>query len=224
MTTSFRDAERLSAYLDGQLHPSEAVRLESRLPLDPELGAVMKELRQARAALQRLPTRRAPRDFTLKPGMAGLKAPLPRAYPFLRLASVMAMMVFLATFLVNTLGSRSLGMAAYKAAPACEQCGGGGPTVPQAAATPITEAPLIPPFAAMSLPTPTPPPLEPTTELAPDLTPESERAPLSTVQREVPVPPIWQALLGGAALLSSAALWWVRASTERRFRKQWNKK
>ncbi len=34
---TFRDVEQLSAYLDGQLPPAEAARLETRLKTDPQL-------------------------------------------------------------------------------------------------------------------------------------------------------------------------------------------
>ncbi len=224
MTTSFRDAERLSAYLDGQLQPSEAARLEARLASDPELGALLQELRQARSVLRRLPARRAPRNFILRPGMPGLRAPLPRAYPFLRLASVAAMVMFLSTFLINTLSPQPVTLAAYKAAPACEQCGGGSAMASQAAPTPAAE-PLIQPFAAAPLPSPTAESiLEATPEPAPAALPEGERATPLALQKEAPVPPVWQAALGGMAFLSGAVLWWMRASAERRFHRQWSQK
>ncbi len=52
---NFRDVELLSAYLDGQLNPSDANRLESRLSSDPDLRAVMDDLRAARGLLRQLP-------------------------------------------------------------------------------------------------------------------------------------------------------------------------
>ena len=54
-----RDVELLSAYLDGQLKPSDSARLESRLKSEPELVSVMDDLRAARNLLRRLPQRRA---------------------------------------------------------------------------------------------------------------------------------------------------------------------
>ena len=66
-TPSFRDVQQLSAYLDGQLKPSEAARLESRLQSEPGLASIFEELRQTRSLLRQLPQRRAPRNFTLTP-------------------------------------------------------------------------------------------------------------------------------------------------------------
>lgn len=103
MTTSpsFRDLENLSVYLDGGLRAAESRRLESRLASNPGLRAALDEIRQTRALLRRLPARRAPRNFTLTPKMAGLKPPLPRAVPVFRLASVVATLLLFFTFAGN---------------------------------------------------------------------------------------------------------------------------
>lgn len=100
-TPSFRDVEKLSAYLDGQLKPSEIARLESRLKTDPELASILKDLRQTRGLLRRLPQRRAPRNFTLTPKMVGQKPPLPRTYPAFRFATVLATLLLFFTFATN---------------------------------------------------------------------------------------------------------------------------
>ncbi len=161
--TSFRDVELLSAYLDGQLSPSDSARLESRLSSDADLRAALNDLRSARGLLRKLPQRRAPRNFTLTLKMAGIKPPEPRAYPTLRFATVLATLLFLATFAINGLAPiRATGFASAPAPSSafgmggggCEQgCGGGGPeTAPQAAA-PATEAPLQT-FATNETPTP----------------------------------------------------------------------
>src|SRR5512137_245455 len=122
---SFRDVEQLNAYLDGELDATQSQRLESRLNSAPELKSILEELREARSVLRRLPQRRAPRNFTLTPKMAGIKPPLPRAYPVLRFASVFAVFLFFFTFAVNSLPRLSLPMGA--AAPAMEmQTGIGG--------------------------------------------------------------------------------------------------
>ena len=97
MTTKIspHEGELLSAYLDGQLAPKERVRLEARLREDPQLHSVLVELRRTRAILRSQPRLRAPRNFTLTPQMAGKPARItPRAYPALRLASVLAGMLF----------------------------------------------------------------------------------------------------------------------------------
>lgn len=111
-TPSFRDVEKLSAYLDGQLKPSEISRLESRLQAEPELASVLKDLRQARGILRQLPQRRAPRNFTLTPKMVGLKPPLPRTYPVFRFATVLATLLLFFTFATNFMAPRLVRTAA----------------------------------------------------------------------------------------------------------------
>jgi len=139
----------------------------------------------------------------------------------LRRASAVAMVMFLGTFLVNALSPQPTPLAIYKAAPACEQCAGGAP---QATSTPAAE-PLLQPFAAAPLASPTTETaLGPTQEPAPAAAPESERVAPAPHQKEAPIPPAGQAVLGGVAFLSGAALWWMRASAERRFHRQWSQK
>jgi anti-sigma factor RsiW len=105
-TPSFRDVEKLSAYLDGQLKPSEIARLESRLHTEPELASVLQDLRQARSLLRKLPQRRAPRNFTLTPKMVGQKPPMPRTYPTFRFATVLATLLLFFTFATNFMAPR----------------------------------------------------------------------------------------------------------------------
>jgi hypothetical protein len=95
---SMRDWEALSAYLDEQLSAKERTRLETQLNQAPELRSALEELRRTRSVLRSQPKVRAPRNFTLTPEMAGLKAgPARRApgYPFFRLASALAGFLFL---------------------------------------------------------------------------------------------------------------------------------
>jgi anti-sigma factor RsiW len=150
MTTSFRDVESLSAYLDGALSPADSARLEARLRSDPGLRAVMDDLRTARGVLRTLPSRRAPRRFTLTPQMAGVKPPLPRAYPVMRFATALATLLLVFTFAVNSLGTISLGAAA-PAAPAFGMGGGGGGADPEAEAQ-LAEPPAEPAMAATEFP------------------------------------------------------------------------
>ena len=121
-TPSFRDVEKLSAYLDGQLKPSEIARLEARLQSEPELASVFKDLRQARGLLRQLPQRRAPRNFTLTPKMVGGKPPMPRTYPVFRLATVLATLLLFFTFATNMMAPRLV----RTAAPYPYGIGGGG--------------------------------------------------------------------------------------------------
>ena len=170
-SSSFRDVEKLSAYLDGQLKPSEVARLESRLQSDPELASVLKELRQARNLLRQLPQRRAPRNFTLTPKMVGQKPPMPRTYPVFRFATVLATLLLFFTFATNFMAPRLVRTAApypYGIGGG----GGGGAEEPQlqmeaapaeSAATeeptePAMEAPVAPeePAAPEEIPQPAP--------------------------------------------------------------------
>ena len=130
-TPFFRDVEKLSAYLDGQLKPSEIARLEARLQTDPELASVLKELRQARGVLRQLPQRRAPRNFTLTPKMVGQKPPMPRTYPVFRFATVLATLLLFFTFATNFMAPRlktvPYGIGGYGGG------GGGGDAEPELA-------------------------------------------------------------------------------------------
>ena len=140
---SFRDVEKLSAYLDGELKPSEVARLESRLLTEPELASILSELRQARGLLRRLPQRRAPRNFTLTPKMVGQKPPLPRTYPVFRFATVLATLLFFFTFATNFMAPRLVRTAAPYPYGIGGYGGGGGAEDPglQMEAAPAEEAP-----------------------------------------------------------------------------------
>jgi len=119
---SFRVVEQLSAYLDGQLSQAERARLEARLRADPELAAALDDLRRTRSLLHRSPQRRAPRNFTLTPKMAGLKPPLPPLVPALSWASAVAVLLFFLTLGSSLLGGLSFGAASPRlsAAPAAQ--------------------------------------------------------------------------------------------------------
>jgi hypothetical protein len=138
-TYSFRDVEKLSAYLDGQLKPSEKARLESRLQTDPELASILKDLRQARGLLRQLPQRRAPRNFTLTPKMVGQKPPMPRTYPVFRFASVLATLLLFFTFATNFLAPSLAGTAPYPYG----RGGGGGVDQPEVMMESVTEEPAL---------------------------------------------------------------------------------
>ncbi|MBI2759770.1 MAG: hypothetical protein HYX49_13990 [Chloroflexi bacterium] len=230
--TSFRDVELLSAYLDGQLSPSDSIRLESRLSSDPSLRAIMDDLRESRGLLRQLPQRRAPRNFTLTPKMAGIKPPEPRAYPAFRFATVLAAFLFIVTFAVNRLAPAATPALSTAAQPAFGMGGGGAPeTAPQEA--PATEVPA--PFAA-TLSTPTP---EVITSLAPiptqsaDLVaptespyaksaaPETNSGGPAQVPNEAPIPFVWQIGLAIVAVSSGVCAWLIRRASERKFRKKW---
>jgi len=224
---SFRDVERLSAYLDGELSQAERARLESRLARDAGLPAALDELRATRALLRRTPRRRTPRSFTLTPKMAGLRPPLPRAVPVLRLASVLATLLLFVTFAGNLLGPIALGAQApapQEMAPAYGGGVGGGPGENATAATdkgfaieatptpeanallapaPMLEATPMPEARTLEQPTSTPEILtleQPIPPSAPQTMPEEEVKPPFSLS------PLQIALLALAVILGSAAI------------------
>lgn len=113
---SERDFEALSAYVDGQLSQRDREALESRLAGERELRHALKDLRQDRLLLQKLPARRAPRNFTLTRAQAAAIRPPRRSgffafstFNVMRLATGLASLLF-----VTLLGldlARSGGMA-----------------------------------------------------------------------------------------------------------------
>ncbi len=237
---SFRDVERLSAYLDGELSQAERARLESRLARDAGLSAALDELRATRALLRRTPRRRAPRNFTLTPKMAGLRPPLPRAIPVLRLASVLATLLLFATFAGNLLGPITMGAQAsapQEMAPAYGGGVGGGPAENATAATdkgfaieatktpeanallapaPMPEATPVPGARTLEQPTPTPEILtleQPIPPSAPQTMPEEEvKPPFSLSQLQIALLAL-AVILGGVAFL-------LRWQTNRAFAKK----
>ena len=142
-TPSFNNIGQLSAFLDGQLTQSQKTRLEARLRADPALAGALEDLRQVRTMLRRVPHRRARRNFTLTPKMAGIRPPVPRLVPALSWASAVAMMLFVCTLGFNLLGSLTLGASAPKAVSL--YAAGGGPA--PATAAPATLAPAAAPLA-----------------------------------------------------------------------------
>jgi hypothetical protein len=111
-----RDLQKLSSYLDGELSPKEAKRLETRLRANPELRGALEELRGTVRLLKALPEVRAPRNFTLTREMVGLPEPRP-AYPILRLATALTVAAFLVTVGVDVLMRGAYGALAPRAAP-----------------------------------------------------------------------------------------------------------
>ena len=115
---SFRDLKELSAYLDGELNASAGKKIEDRLARDPELATALADLRLSRTVLRRTPQRRAPRSFTLSAQMVAKRPPMPRLVPALNYASLMAMLLFLFSFLGPVgLGAGSMANDQLAAAP-----------------------------------------------------------------------------------------------------------
>ena len=175
-----RDIELLSAYLDGELKLSDSTRLETRLKTDPELASVLKDLRSTRSLLRRLPTRKAPRNFTLTRKMVGQNPPLPRVFPAFRLATVVATLLFFFSFGLNFVGTQ----LAASQPQAFGMGGGGGAEVESYAAQ---EAPAMeePAAAAPMAPAPAESAEEPLVSAAPQAT---EIAPSEDSARIVETP------------------------------------
>ena len=229
-----RDLELLSSYLDGQLSPSDAARLESRLKTDTQLASVLNDLRATRTLLRKLPARRAPRNFTLTRKMVGQNPPLPRVYPFFRFASALATLLFVFSFGLNSISRLA-------AAPAYGMGGGGdaseqstelfaqeeAPAAVEAPATeaPATEAPAEPPMAAAPAPTMT---LSAEDSLRTAETPTLKSSDVGNaatgqnqiqVQSRAPlVSSTWQIALGVVALLSALLMLLIRRVAMSRWR------
>jgi anti-sigma factor RsiW len=211
----FQDVEQLSAFLDGQLSPLEAARLEARLSVDASLRKVLDDLRVARGLLRRTPRLRAPRNFTLNPMNARVRAPQPRAVPFLRYAGALASLLFVFTVALNTLGP-SLRQSLASAPPYGFGMGGGvggGPAESGPVAEPATtmEAMMAAPEAPMQ---------EAPTEDAFAKTAPPAEAPAADLQRgaPAPVPALWIMLLAVAGVLLTGLSLYIDRITRRNFR------
>jgi anti-sigma factor RsiW len=229
-----RDLELLSSYLDGQLRPSDSARLEARLSAEPDLRAVLEELRSTRSLLRQLPPRKAPRNFTLTPKMVGRNPPLPRLYPAFRFVTALATLLYFATVGLNVLAPQLASQA-----PLYGMGGGGAPEAYSAQAPAATEAPAMEapaatePSAALApaLPTGSPSAEDNTRQAvapaekngaAAEPGPQSQ-APLQNaqpLQSEVarPVPAAWQFLLAGTALLGVLLMVMMRRVAAHRWR------
>lgn len=211
-----RDVETLSAYLDGQLSPTDSARLDSRLKSDESLRSLMEDLRLARTVLHRLPHRRAPRRFTLRPMNPKLKAPEPQVYPVLRFAGVLASFLFLASFAINALSPSATRQLATASAPML----GGDLGAAEAGTSPAQG--LAQPFAAVA-------PNATKTEMpaARALAAPTAEAPVQAAPKSLPphnaapIPAVWQLILGSAAVLLVGIAWFVRQNSIRNFRSRW---
>jgi anti-sigma factor RsiW len=225
-----RDLELLSAYLDGGLNPSDSTRLESRLASDESLRTALDNLRATRGLLRQLPSRGAPRNFTLTPKMAGIKPPTPRAVPVFRFATASAAFLFIITFVVNGLISLSapsfasarIPSAAGAAALTAQQesaSAAQAPALPLAAnATTETSAPRLMSASPMTTEIPTP---EITLKSIP---PQPENSQPIHVQNESAVPFALEILFGILALGFGITAWILPRNNERSLRKKWDKK
>ena len=224
-----RDLELLSAYLDGELNPSDSARLESRLKNDAALVSVLDDLRAARTFLRKLPKRRAPRNFTLTRKMVGLNPPLPRSYPAFRFVTAVATLLFFFTFGINTLAPQFLQPIGFGMG------GGADQTDLFSAQAPATEAP-----AMEAAPAATEPPIgasglapQPTltasvedaaraadTQVAKNLAEGSAevQAQPSAGREEQFIPSVWLLIFAGVALVGTIFMAWMRRRSTNRWR------
>lgn len=238
---NFRDVELISTYLDGQLPQADAARLEIRLKNDPQLRMIFDEMGQARALLRKLPARRAPRNFTLSPKMAGIKPPLPRVFPVFRFASLLAAVLFFFGYAANVSVPAISALRAAAPAPVLGMGGGGGgdnnPSAMEAspAATQAPELPASPASGAFAEPTATaelralaPPAANDSlaaTEMAnapgaaqSKINPGSQdsfKTPAEQIPVELPVSPLLLFGLLGFAIVSGATAYFVSLNSER---------
>ena len=232
-----RDIELLSVYLDGELKPADLGRLEIRLKSDPELVSVLNDLRATRTLLRKLPSRKAPRNFTLTRKMAGQNPPLPRTYPFFRLATVVATLLFFFSIGINSFGAQMASQSVAYGIGGGGSGGGGDAESLADQAAPAMEAPAMEEPAA---PAPAEPEtyadaMEQATEIAPTVealrimetpslkTQEAENA-LGDEQVQVApeasplVPSIWQIAFVVIALMGLLLMILTRYISARRWK------
>lgn len=223
-----RDIELLSAYLDGELKPSDLAKVEARLNSDPELESEMRSMRATRTLLRKLPSRKAPRNFTLTRKMVGQNPPLPRTYPIFRWATIAATLLFFFTIGVNSFSRQ---MASQNLAYGIGGSGGGGDSESFAESAPAMEAPAEEPAA----PEPYADSLDQATELAPTdegmrimetpslKTQEAENIPGEEQVRaaqeiQKPISVTWQITLVGIALIGLLFMYLMRYVSARHWK------
>ena len=219
----FCDMENLSAYLDRQISQSERTRLEIRLQSDLVLAAALEEIRQTRALLQRTPQRRAPRNFTLKPRMAGIRPPVPRLVPVFSWASAVAMVLFIFTLGTSLVGQFPFGATAPMLAVAPNGIGGGPPiaaTMAPANAAPATLVPAPPGTDKTGIGTSTP---EAYVASVPEATLPSARSviqpPFAQKARNKPLS-LWLVIWPGLGVLLGALAVFIRWLNLRAFQRK----
>jgi anti-sigma factor RsiW len=226
-----RDLELLSSYLDGQLSPSDSARLESRLASDPNLRAVMDDLREARSLLRRLPSRKAPRNFTLTRKMVGQNPPMPRAYPVFRFVTTIATLLlcftvglnFLAPQMASQAPTFGMGGGGGDTELFAEQATGAAATEPPAIEAPATEAPAIPSAELVPMPTDTLS-VEDSERIAETPAEKNglaqEPAARDEAQDAAPfVPSTWQVVLAGIVVIGASLMILMRQLAINRWRR-----
>ena len=112
-----RELNMLSAYLDGELKPSDKQKLDARLEKDPELRQWLADLQQTKLMLGQLTRLKSPRSFTLTPDMVTVRrAKSKPLFTTLRLASSLAAILLVVLFGVQMLIGGSLPFGSRMAA------------------------------------------------------------------------------------------------------------
>ena len=121
---STQDLIQISSYLDEKLSPEIKAKVEARAVKDPFFRSSIEEMRYTRRLLRSLPQRRAPRNFTISPAMAGQTRPS-RLQPLFgftsAVAAVLTIIIFAGSRLLPGLFAANTAMApeaALSAAPA----------------------------------------------------------------------------------------------------------
>lgn len=101
--------EMITAYLDDTLSASARARFEAELAQDSSLQADLERERAVKQALNQLPQRRVPKNFTLDPARYGrpAKQPLVQAYPVLRAATGLTAFFFIFALVIGLYTSNS---------------------------------------------------------------------------------------------------------------------
>ena len=101
------DLELISAYLDSRLSAAELNQVKARIESDPQFKSSVDEIAYTRRLLKALPSRRAPRNFTLK--SENVKAPRRALWlqPALSFVSIAAALVVIFVFSTSYLFSSS---------------------------------------------------------------------------------------------------------------------
>ncbi len=212
--------------MDGQLNSSDSARLESRLASDEGLRTALDDLRSTRSLLRQLPSRRAPRNFTLTPQMAGIKPPTPRVVPVFRFAAALATFLFIITFVIN--GLISLSAPSLAAAPAPAAVGAMAPLSGAQESAPAAPAPSLPLAAIAPTETSSPRlmalPAETPEIIAKSIPPQVEHGQPIHTQNESSVPFDFEIFFGILALGFGITTWILPRNNERNLRKKWNQK
>ena len=117
-----KDWENLSAYLDGQLSKQEQAHLETRVQQQPELQRALAELRQTKTMIHQVSRKRVPHNFTLSPAMAPRPRSWLRLIPSLSIASAVATLLLIVSFVFEFLpGLQPTQMLYAPAAPVADQ-------------------------------------------------------------------------------------------------------